>query len=102
MVKDKVNLMENVKKVPLRMCVVCRQHLPKRELIKVCKNKSGDFALDTTYKKEGRGAYVCKSVECLSKLEKSRGFNRAYKCMVPNEIYDSVKGELETLDKTRK
>ena len=77
----------------LRMCICCRKHLDKKELIRVVKNKNGEFFIDRTFKADGRGAYVCKNSECLLKLKKQRGFNKAFKCEVPKEIYDELEGE---------
>lgn len=86
------------KKVPLRMCLVCRQHLPKQDLIRVVKNKEGKIMIDKTFKADGRGAYICKNEQCMLKLIKNRGLNRAFKCEISNEIYNQIKGELETFD----
>lgn len=72
---------------PKRMCIVCREMFDKRELIRVVKNKEGQFFVDETGKLAGRGAYICKSEQCLKNLQKSKGLNRAFKCAVPDEIY---------------
>lgn len=63
--------MMKTKKIPMRMCLGCGEMKPKRELIRVVKSKEGDISLDLTGKKSGRGAYICKSVECL-KSKKSK------------------------------
>jgi len=87
-----------IKKIPVRMCLVCREHLPKQDLIRVVKNKEGKIFIDKTFKAQGRGAYICKKEQCMLKLIKNRGLNRAFKCEIPNEIYNQIKGELETFD----
>lgn len=74
----------------LRMCCVCREMKSKEKLHRVCKNKEGEFFIDQTQKTEGRGAYVCKDGECIGKLKKNRGLNRAFKGQVPEEIYDKL------------
>lgn len=74
----------------LRMCCVCRQMKPKQDLIRVVKNKNGEIFVDETKKANGRGAYVCNDRECLNKLKKNRGFNKAFKGNVPEEIYEEV------------
>ena len=56
-----------VKKVPLRMCTGCSEMKPKKELIRVVKNKEGEVSIDLTGKKAGRGAYICKDIECFNK-----------------------------------
>ena len=67
---------------------------PKRELIRVVKSKEGDISLDLTGKKSGRGAYICKSVECFEKARKARKFERSFSCMISEDIYNSMEGEL--------
>lgn len=64
--------MMKTKKIPMRMCLGCGGMKPKRELIRVVKSKEGDISLDLTGKKSGRGAYICKSVECFEKARKSK------------------------------
>lgn len=81
---------------PQRMCVVCRAMKDKNELIRVVRNKEGYFALDPTGKMPGRGAYVCRDGDCVSRLEKVRGLERAFKGSVPREVKDSVKELLNT------
>ncbi len=75
---------------PLRMCVVCREMKEKRELIRVVRSKDGGFSLDPTGKMSGRGAYVCRDEKCLSRLEKVRGLERAFKGSVPMEIKEEI------------
>ena len=76
---------------PQRMCVVCRAMKDKTELIRVVRNKDGEFALDPSGKLPGRGAYVCREGDCVSRLEKVRGLERAFKGSVPKEVKDAVK-----------
>ena len=86
--------MMKTKKIPMRMCLGCGEMRPKRELIRVVKSKEGDISLDLTGKKSGRGAYICKSVECFEKARKSRKFERSFSCMISEDIYNSMEGEL--------
>ena len=65
-------------KQPLRMCIVCRQMKEKSELIKVVKNKNGEFEIDEHSKKEGRGAYLCKTVDCYNACIKKRSFGSIF------------------------
>jgi hypothetical protein len=78
----------------MRMCLGCGEMKPKRELIRVVKSKEGDISLDLTGKKSGRGAYICKSVECFEKARKARKFERSFSCMISEDIYNSMEGEL--------
>lgn len=86
--------MMKTKKIPMRMCLGCGEMKPKRELIRVVKSKERDISLDLTGKKSGRGAYICKSVECFEKARKARKFERSFSCMISEDIYNSMEGEL--------
>lgn len=70
--------MMKTKKIPMRMCLGCGEMKPKRELIRVVKSKEGDISLDLTGKRSGRGAYICKSVECFEKQEKQESLKEAF------------------------
>ncbi len=72
----------------------CGEMKSKRELVRVVKNKEGEISLDLTGKKAGRGAYVCPQLSCLQKARKSRGFERALSCKIPEEVYDQMEQEL--------
>ena len=69
----------NNKTYPQRMCIGCREMKEKHDLIRVVKNKEGNISFDTTGKLSGRGAYVCKTRECLEKAVKNKGFERSFK-----------------------
>lgn len=73
----------------LRMCMVCREMKNKENLIRVVKNKSGEIFVDKTKKANGRGAYICENC-CTEKLKKLKSLNKAFKCVVPDEIYDKI------------
>lgn len=77
-------------KTSLRMCCVCRQMKGKDELVRVVKNKNGEIFVDETGKRDGRGAYICRDRDCLSKLKKTRGLSRAFKCQIGEEIYEKL------------
>ena len=72
----------------------CGEMKSKRALVRVVKNKEGEISLDLTGKKAGRGAYVCPQLSCLQKARKSRGFERALSCKIPEEVYDQMEQEL--------
>lgn len=78
----------------LRMCVACREMYDKKQLVRVVKDKDGNISIDETGKKNGRGAYVCKNAECFKKLTKAKGLNKAFKCLVPDEIYKRLEEEI--------
>ncbi len=84
------------RKVPMRMCTGCGQMKPKREMVRVVKNQAGEISLDLTGKKAGRGAYVCRDLQCLQKARKARRLEKTFSCRIPDEIYDKMEGELQS------
>ncbi len=71
--------MAKMKKVPMRMCLSCREMKPKRELIRIVMNKNGEISVDMTGKLAGRGAYICNSAECVAKLKKSAWYREEFR-----------------------
>lgn len=86
------------KKTPLRQCIGCGRPMEKRALIRIIRNPEGVIELDATGKKNGRGAYLCLSQECLAKAMKSRGLERSFKMQVPEEIYEQLSKELTEIE----
>lgn len=82
------------KKTPLRMCTGCGEMKPKKELVRVVKSPEGEISLDLTGRKPGRGAYVCKNIDCLKAARKARRFEKAFSCKIPDEVYDRMEEEL--------
>ena len=82
------------RKIPMRMCVGCREMKPKKELIRVVRSPEGEISLDTTGKKSGRGAYVCPNAECLRLARKSRKLEKSFSCRISDEVYDNMEREL--------
>lgn len=68
---------------------------PKKDLIRVVKGKEEEVSVDLTGKKNGRGAYICKSVECLEKAFKSKKLERNLETRISEEIYNKLKDEIE-------
>ena len=85
------------RKVPLRKCTGCQEMKDKRELIRIVRNDAGEFSLDRTGKKPGRGAYICPNVQCLEKAQKSKGLERSFKAAVPKELYEQLLAQLEEM-----
>lgn len=83
-----------VKKIPQRMCTGCMEMKPKKELIRVVKNKDNEISIDLHGKKPGRGAYICRNIECLEKAVKTRRLGRNLEAEISNEIYDKLKEEI--------
>ena len=84
--------------MPVRMCVGCQETKNKKEMIRVIKTPEGTFMLDATGKKNGRGAYVCPSEECLQLARKNKGLERSFKQAIPAEVYESLEKEMEALE----
>lgn len=83
------------KKVPLRKCTGCAQMKPKRELVRVVRSPQGEVSLDLVGKKPGRGAYICKDIECLKLARKAKRIERALECSISPELYDIMEKEIE-------
>lgn len=82
------------KKIPLRQCIGCGEMKGKKEMLRVLRTEDQGIILDTTGRKNGRGAYICPNSECMERARKSRGLDRAFKMSVPDEIYDSLIKEI--------
>lgn len=83
------------KKIPLRQCVGCGEMKNKKEMMRVLKTAEEGIVLDVTGRKNGRGAYLCVSRECLMKAKKNRGLERSFKMSIPQEVYDCLEKEFD-------
>ena len=86
------------KKVPMRMCVGCREMKPKKELLRVVRSPEGIVSIDPTGRKPGRGAYICHSAECLKRAIKQKQLERAFECPLGEETYASLLQALNELE----
>ncbi len=86
------------KKIPLRMCLGCHEMKPKKELIRIVRDKEGAISVDFTGKKAGRGAYICRSTDCLKKAEKGKKLEKAFETAIGAEVYAVLKEQLEGND----
>lgn len=82
------------RRIPLRKCAGCGQMLDKRTLVRVVRSPEGEISLDLTGKKPGRGAYVCKSLDCLKTARKAKRFERAFAQQIPDEVFEKMEEEL--------
>ena len=87
-----------IKKIPLRQCVGCGEMKNKKEMIRVLKTTEDEICLDATGKKNGRGAYICRSRECLQKACKNKGLERSFKMSIPAAVYETLEREFDTID----
>ena len=89
----------SVKKIPLRQCFCCGEMKSKKEMIRVIKTAEDQILLDATGRKNGRGAYLCPSMECFKKAVKGRGLERSFKMAIPREVYETLEKEMEEIDR---
>ena len=82
-------------KTQQRKCLVCNTHKDKKELLRIVKSKEGLVSLDLTGKMNGRGAYICKSLECLELAKKRRSLNNSLKANVSEEIYQEIENHVK-------
>ena len=87
------------KKVPMRQCVGCNEMRSKKELIRVIKTPEEDIVLDATGRQNGRGAYICASMECLKAARQRKGLERSLKVAIPAEVYESLEQEMSKIAK---
>ena len=85
------------KKIPMRMCVGCREMKEKRELIRIVRTPEGEVTLDATGKRSGRGAYVCRQAECLRRAIRQKQLERQLEITLTPEITDALTAEMERL-----
>lgn len=84
------------KKIPMRMCLGCSEMKPKKELVRVVKSPDGEISIDLTGKKSGRGAYICKSADCLALARKGRKLEKSFSCKIEDSVYDTMEAELKS------
>ena len=85
------------KKIPMRQCCGCREMKNKKEMLRVIRTPEGDVCLDATGRKNGRGAYICPSMECLKAAMKNKGIERSLNVSIPKEVYDLLAEEMKKL-----
>ena len=81
--------------MPSRRCVGCGEHFPKNTLIRVLRTPEGEIVLDLTGKRSGRGAYICKSINCYRRAVKSKKLELSLECSIPSEVYSRMEEELQ-------
>ncbi len=85
------------KKSPMRMCVGCHEMREKRDMIRVLKMQDNTFCIDSTGRKNGRGAYLCKNPACLELAVKNHGLERSFKMNIPKDIVLYLAEEMKTI-----
>ena len=82
------------RKTPLRMCIGCQEMKPKKELFRVVRTPEGSVELDSTGKRNGRGAYVCPNADCFRSALKGRRFQKAFGVDLDQEMLASLEGQI--------
>ena len=80
-----------MKKIPLRKCLATNEQLPKKEVVRVVRNKEGQVFVDPTGKMNGRGAYLKKSIEAIEIAKKKKLLSRSLEVEIPDEIFEELK-----------
>jgi predicted RNA-binding protein YlxR (DUF448 family) len=85
-------------KIPLRICVGCREKKPKRELLRLVRTPGGEIRLDPGGKMSGRGAYICRQESCLAKALKGKRLEKNLEHPLSEEVIAAIKALLESED----
>ncbi|AGK97449.1 RNase P modulator RnpM [Clostridium pasteurianum] len=83
-----------IKKIPKRMCTGCMEMKPKKELLRIVRTKDGEVSIDFTGKKAGRGAYICKNIDCFEKSVRAKRLSKSLETDISDEIYSKLKDEI--------
>jgi hypothetical protein len=86
------------KRIPLRQCIGCGQMKGKNEMLRVLRTENEGIIIDSSGRKNGRGAYICHDPECMKKAKKSRALDRAFKMSVQDAVYESLTKEIELFE----
>ena len=79
-----------MRKIPMRKCVATGESLPKKELIRIVRTPDGNVEIDETGTKNGRGAYLKRSIEALEVAKKKKALARSLECEIPQELYEEL------------
>ncbi|MDR1940459.1 MAG: YlxR family protein [Clostridiales bacterium] len=82
-----------LKKIPMRMCIACREMKEKRGLLRIVKNADGKIFWDEKGKASGRGAYICDNPACINKCVKKKLLNKVFSSEIPDDVYVYISGE---------
>ncbi len=82
----------------MRKCVGCGEMKMKKELMRILRTENGEFVVDAEGKKNGRGAYICRSAECFRKAVRNKGLERSFKQEIPQDVYDRLEKEMDSIE----
>lgn len=80
-----------IRKEPMRSCIVTREKLPKKELLRIVRGSDGVVSVDMTGKVNGRGAYIKKDIDVLKKAIKSKILEKALETTISDKVYEDIK-----------
>lgn len=83
----------------MRQCVGCAEMKTKKELVRIIKTPDEEVLLDSTGRKNGRGAYICPNMDCLKKAKQRKGLERSLKITIPEDVYESLEEEMSKIAK---
>ncbi|MBW1605489.1 RNase P modulator RnpM [Lactobacillus sp. Sy-1] len=78
------------RKVPMRKDIVTGEMAPKKELIRIVRDKEGNVSIDKTGKKAGRGAYISMDVEIAKQAKAKKTFDKVFEIKVDDQFYDDL------------
>lgn len=90
--------MGQTRKIPMRKCIGCQEMKSKKEMLRILRTPEDGLVIDTTGRKNGRGAYLCFSKDCFEKALKNKGLERSLKMKVSSEVYESLEKEIEQIE----
>lgn len=79
-----------VRKIPLRTCIITKEKLPKKELLRIVRTPEGEVKIDETGKLNGRGAYIKKDIAILEKIKKSNVLQKKLECNIEESVYEEI------------
>ena len=87
----------STKKIPQRQCIGCGEMKNKKEMLRVLKTTDEQIIIDAPGRKNGRGAYICPSMDCYKKAVKNKGLERSLKMAIPKEVYEALEKEMDSI-----
>lgn len=79
-----------MKKIPLRTCVITKEKLPKKDLLRIVRTPEGEVKIDETGKLNGRGAYIKKDIAVLERIKNSDVLQKKLECNIEESVYEEI------------
>lgn len=78
------------KKIPLRTCVITKEKLPKKELLRIVRTPLRTVEIDLTGKLNGHGAYIKKDKQVVEKAIKSKALEKYLEVRIDASFYEEI------------